>query len=148
MTETFSFYILDEDVLPNGLDSLSDQEKYDSLVSSVESSGILHTSVEMVLDDFVDALETLDDQIDERFLTVCAMNNSPFDILGKNGDCPYFGYFSPAEVQRVFNAIENLPDDAVDTIESFETHSEVFQALKTAITEAFKTGYAIAIVHA
>jgi hypothetical protein len=148
MTETFSTYTVDEDSLPSELDSLSDQEKYDRLVAAVQSKGIFQATLEMTVDDFIDALEALDEHMNgDRFLPIGAMNNSPFNILEKNGDCPYFGYFDPADVQRLVNGIENLSDDALDTIESFETHSEAFQMIRSAAHKALADGLAVAIIH-
>jgi hypothetical protein len=148
MTDSFLLYVVDEDALPGELDALPDEEKYDVLVAAVESDGILHTSIEMTLDDFVDAVESLDEHFGrEQFLPICAMNNSPFDVLGRNSECPFFGYFSPGDVQRTFNALDGLVEDVVDIIESVETHSEVFHALHSATMEAVETGSAVAIVH-
>ncbi len=148
MTESFLLYIVDEDALPTELDTLSDEEKYNVLVGAVESEGILHTSVEMTLDDFVDAVETLDEHFGkEQFLSICAMNNSPFDVLGRNSECPFFGYFSPGDVQRTFNILDGILEDDVDIIESCETHSEVFQALRSVTMEAVETGSAVAVIH-
>jgi hypothetical protein len=148
MTETFSLYVVDEEALPTELDTLSDQEKYDVLVAAIESDGSLNASIEMSVDDFVDALEAIDGYIEgDRFLPVNAMNNSPYDVLGKNSDCPYFGYFGPGDAQRVFNALSDIPEDTIDLIESFESHSEVFYALRDAAMDAVDAGYALAIVH-
>lgn len=148
MTDSFLLYVVDEDSLPSNLEMLSDEEKYNVLVAAVESDGVLHTAVEMTLDDFVDAVESLDKHIGgDQFLQVCAMNNSPFDVLGKNGECPFFGYFSPGDVQRTFNSLDGLDEDTVDIIESCETHAEVFHAVHMATMEAVETGSAVAIVH-
>lgn len=148
MTETFSLYVVDEEALPTDLDTLSDQEKYDVLVGAVESEGNLNGSVEMSVDDFIDALEAIDGYIDgDRFLPINAMNNSPYDVLGKNSDCPYFGYFGPGDVQRVFNSLNDTSEETMDLIESFEVHAEVFYALKEATMNAVESGYAVAIVH-
>ena len=148
MTESFLLYVVDEDALPSELDALSDEEKYDVLVAAVESDGMLHSSIEMTVDDFVDAVETLDKHFGgEQFLPICAMNNSPYDVLGRNSECPFFGYFSPGDVQRTFSALDSLDEEILDTIESCETHSEVFHALHSATMEAVETGSAVAIVH-
>ncbi len=59
MTETFSLYVVDEEALPTELDTLSDQDKYDVLVGAIESDGSLNGSIEMSVDDFIDALEAI-----------------------------------------------------------------------------------------
>lgn len=149
MSESFSFYIVDEEMLPSEFASNDDQSLYEELVSAVESSGEFQNMLEMTEDDFVDALESIDKIIGgDRMLPICAMNNSPHEILGKSADCPYLGYFSPGQVQNLLLLFEGLDESAIDTIESVESHSEVYSALLSAIEVAQSMGYSLAILHA
>lgn len=148
MTETFSLYIVDEEKLPGEFTGESDQEIYDALVGAVEAEGSLCTSIELTADDFIDALESIDGHIGgSRFLPNNAFNNSPFSVLGQNGDCPFFGYFSPSQVQEMFALFESLPPDTRDTIDSVYSHGEVFEAFFTASEDAMSDTFAIAVLH-
>lgn len=148
MSESFSIYLIAEDELPTEVLGLSDQEVYDQIIAAIEKVGKLHQVVEMTEDDFVNALESIDTLLDgNRLLPICAMNNSPHEILGSNGECPFFGYFSPAQVQQLYYLFDSLSEDAQDTIESVETHGEVFEAFRGAVTEALDEELALAIVH-
>jgi hypothetical protein len=149
MSETFSIYIVDEAVLPMELIGLTDEEIYQQLVSAVELNGELQTMVEMTEDDFIDALESIDTIMEgNRLLPNCAMNNSPHEILDKNSQAPFLGYFSPAQAQNLFFLFESLSEDSTDTIESVETHSEVFEVFRNAAEAATGMEYAIAVMHA
>lgn len=148
MSESFSLYLIDETLLPAENLGMSDQEIYDALVAAVETNGKLHQVVEMTEDDFVDSLESIDSAVEgNRMLPICAMNNSPFEMLDKNSDTPFFGFFSPAQVQTMFYLFEALPEDALDTLESVETHAEVLEAFRTASSDAIDYDYALAVVH-
>ena len=149
MSESFSIYIVDEEELPEEIDAVSDDEIYEQLVSAIETHGKLHQVIEMTEDDFIDALDALDTLMDgNRLLPNCAMNNSPHEILGKNSDCPYLGYFSPSQVQELLYLFESLSEDSLDTVESVETHSEVHEAFLSAVSTALDADYAIAVIHA
>lgn len=148
MSESFSIYIVDEALLPTENIGLSDEEIYQSLLSAIETNGKLHQVVEMTEDDFVDALESIDSVVEgNRMLPICAMNNSPFEILDKNAETPFFGYFSPGQVQELFYLFEALSDDSIDTLESVETHSEVLDAFRTAASDALDYDFALAVLH-
>ena len=148
MSESFSIYVIADDELPTDVLGLSDQEIYDQMIKAIESVGKLSTVVEMTGDDFVDALESVDKLLEgNRLLPICAMNNSPHEVLGANGECPYFGYFSLAQVQQLYYLFEAMNEDAQDTIESVETHGEVFESFREAVEEAVESEQAIAIVH-
>jgi len=148
MSETFTLYVVDEDLLPTELVGNDDEEMYEQLVSAVGENGTLETTVEMTEDDFVDALESIDKLIDgNRLLPNNAMNHSPHELLGNNSDCPYFGYFSPAQVQELLFLFESLSDEQIDIIESVETHSQVFSAFRSAAESALDFEHALAIVH-
>ena len=149
MSESFSLYIVDEEELPEDLDGLSDDEIYERLTKAIEQNGKLHQVIEMTEDDFIDALESLDNLIEGgRLLPNCAMNNSPHEILDKNSDCPFFGYFSPSQVQELFYLFESMTEESLDTVESVETHSEVHEAFLSAASAALDSDYAIAVLHA
>jgi hypothetical protein len=140
---------MDEAVLPMDLIGLSDEEIYQELVSAIETNGELQTMVEMTEDDFVDALESIDKLAKgDRLLPICAMNNSPHEVLDKNAETPFIGYFSPAQVQRLLFSFESLSEDDTDIIDSVETHSEVFEAFRDAAESASGMEYAIAVLHA
>ena len=148
MTETFSLYVIDEEKLPGEFTGQTDQEVYDQLVRAIEADGVLCGSIELTADDFIDALESIDGHIGgSRFLPNNAFNNSPYSVLGSNGDCPFMGYFSPAQVQEMFALFESLPPDTRDTIDSVYSHGEVFEALFTASEDAMQDSYAVAVVH-
>lgn len=147
MTECFSIYAVDEENLPTDLIG-SDEEIYAALVQAIEAQGALLSTLEMTADDFIDALDSIDAHIGgTRMLPNCAFNNSPFDVLGRSGDCPYFGYFNPAQTQEIFALFENLPADVRDTIDSVFTHGEVFEAFFASTEEAVQTNGALAIIH-
>jgi hypothetical protein len=149
MSETFSIYIVDESVLPMDLIGMSDEEIYHELITAVETNGELQTMVEMTEDDFVDALESIDKITKgDRLLPNCAMNNSPHEVLDKNSETPFIGYFSPAQAQRLLFSFDSLSEDSTDTIDSVETHSEVFEAFREAAETASGMEYAIAVLHA
>jgi hypothetical protein len=146
--EVFSFYVVDDEALPDDLGTLSDHEKYDVLVAAIESEGMLHASIEMNVDDFVDSLEAIDERIDtDRLLPVCAMNNSPHNILGKDSDCPYLGFFDVGSVERVYNLLDSLDEQSVEAIESSEAHSEVFHILLGATQAAVDAACSLAVIH-
>jgi hypothetical protein len=148
MSETFSLYVVDEELLPTELTGSTDEEMYDQLVTAVESNGKLESSIEMTEDDFIDALEALDKLVEgNRLLPNNAMNHSPHELLGTNSDCPYFGYFSPAQVQELLFLFESLSDEQIDIIESVETHSEVFEAFRLAVEIALDQEHALAVLH-
>lgn len=141
-------YIVDEEELPTELTGTTDEEMYDELVAAVEGSGRLESIIEMTEDDFVDALESIDKLVDgNRLLPNNAMNHSPHELLGSNSDCPYFGYFSSAQVQELLFLFESLSDEQIDIIESVETHSEVFEAFRLAVEIALDEEKAVAILH-
>jgi hypothetical protein len=149
MSQTFSLYIINEDLLPVEYTGNSDEETFEQLIVAVETNGKLHQVVEMTEDDFIDALESIDTIVEgNRLLPNCAMNNSPHEVLDKMNECPYFGYFTPAQAQELYYFFEGLSEDSVDTIESVETHSEVFEAFRTAVAEAGSSEAAVAVLHA
>jgi hypothetical protein len=146
--EVFSFYVVDDEALPDNLGSLSDQEKFDVIVAAIESEGMLHASIEMSEDDFVDALEAIDERIEaDRLLPICAMNNSPHNILGKDSDCPYLGFFDVGDVERVYNLLDTLDEQSVEAIESSEAHGEVFHVLLGATQAAVDAACSLAVIH-
>lgn len=148
MTEVFSLYVIDEEKLPSEFAGQADQEIYDSLIAAIEADGVMSGSIEMTADDFIDALESIDGHIGGmRFLPNCAFNNSPFSLLGDNGECPFMGYFTPAQVQEMFALFEALPPDTRDTIDSVYSHGEVFEALFTASEDAMQDSFAVAVLH-
>lgn len=148
MTAVFSLYVIDEEQLPSDDMGQSDQEIFDALVSAIETKGVLSGAIEMTEDDFVNALETIDSHIGgNRFLPNNAFNNSPYSILGSNGDCPFMGYFSPAQVQEMFALFESLAPEKRDSIDSVYTHGEVFEALFTAAEDAMQDSFAVAVIH-
>ncbi|HEY9716033.1 MAG TPA: hypothetical protein V6C69_01085 [Trichormus sp.] len=148
MSETFSLYVVDEELLPTELIGDTDEEMYEQLVTAVESNGIVESIIEMTEDDFVDALESIDKLVEgNRLLPNNAMNHSPHELLGTNSDCPYFGYFSPAQVQELLFLFESLSDEQIDIIESVETHSQVFEAFRMAVEIALDHEHALAILH-
>jgi len=148
MTEVFSMYVIDEENLPSEFAEETDQEIYDKLVKTIEDHGTLIGSVEMTADDFIDACESIDSHIGGiRFLPNCAFNNSPFSILGENGDCPYMGYFNPAQTQELFALFEALPPETRDIVDSVYSHGEVFEAFFSAAESALDDNLAVAVIH-
>jgi hypothetical protein len=149
MSESFSIYIVDELLLPTETLALSDEEIHAQLSSSIETNGKLHQVIEMSEDDFVDALDAIDTLIEGNGLIPNgAMNNSPNQLLDKNADCPFIGYFEPGRVQEVHYMFEALTEDNMDIIQSVETHSEVFEAIRSAFADALDFEHGIAILHA
>lgn len=148
MSESFSIYLINEEELPDELTGQSDEEVFKQLLETIEKHGVLHQVVEMTEDDFIDALESIDNLIEgNRLLPNCAMNNSPHEILDKNSETPFFGYFNSAQVQQVVYLFDALNEDNLDTIESVETHSQVFHAFHEAAQEALDSEDCIAVVH-
>jgi len=146
--EVFSFYVVDDQALPDDLGNLSDQEKYDVVVSAIESEGMFHASLEMSEDDFVDSLEAIDERIHtDRLLPICAMNNSPHNVLGKDSDCPYLGFFDVGDVQRLYNLLAALDEQSFVAIDSSEAHSEVFHLLLGATQAAVDAACSLAVLH-
>jgi hypothetical protein len=148
MSEVFTFYVVDEDALPDDLSTLSDDEKYNVLIAAIESEGMLQSTIEMTLDDLIDGLEALDDIIEgDRLLPNYFMNNSPNNVLDKSADCPYLGFFSAGDAQKIYNLLQCISEDTMDTVESSETHSEVFHSIFAATEAAFDATCALAIIH-
>jgi hypothetical protein len=148
MSDVFTFYVVDEEALPEDLSTLSDEEKYNVLVTSIESEGVLQSSIEMTVDDFIDGLEALDEIIDgDRFLPTCVMNSSPNNTLDRSADCPYLGFFSTGDAQKAYSLLQGISEETMDTVESSETHSEVFHTLFAATQAAVDASCALAVVH-
>lgn len=148
MTATFTFYLVDENILPADFTGLADQEIYEQLLDVIESTAQYYDSIEMTEDDFIDSLESIDQRLElDRLLPISAMNSSPHDVLGKSGDCPFFGYFSPAIVQMLQSVIESKSVEELESIDSVETHSEVFEFIRAAVEQAALKEEAIAVVH-
>jgi hypothetical protein len=148
MSESFSIYLINEEELPYEVTTQSDEEMLKQLIEVVEKHGTMHQVVEMTEDDFIDALESIDNLVEgNRLFPNCAMNNSPHEILDKNSETPFFGYFNSAQVQQLLYLFESLDEDKVDTIESVESHSEVFHAFFEAVQEALDNEDCIAVVH-
>ena len=148
MSDVFTFYVVDEDALPDELGTLSDDEKYNVLVTAVESEGVLQYTIEMSVDDFVDGLEAIDELIEgERFIPNNVMNNSPNNVIDKSADTPYLGFFSAGDAHRAFTMLETLTEESMDVIESSDIHSEVFHTLFGAFQSAVDASCALAIVH-
>lgn len=148
MTEVFSLYVIDEEKFPDEFTGDTDQDVYDSIVSHIEEHGTLTGSVEMTEDDFIDACESIDKHIGGiRFLPNNAFNSSPFGILGEHGDCPFMGYFNPAQAQELFALFESLPPDTRDIVDSVYSHGEVFEAFFNATESACDDNLAVAVIH-
>lgn len=148
MSDVFTFYLVDEDALPEELPTLSDDEKYNVLVTTIESEGVLQYTIEMTVDDFVDGLEAIDELVDgDRFLPNNVMNNSPNNIIDKSADCPYLGFFSAGDAHRAFTMLQALSEESMDIIESSDVHSEVFHTLFGATQAAVDASCALAVVH-
>jgi hypothetical protein len=148
MSEVFTFYVVDEDALPDDLSTLSDEEKYNVLVATIESEGMLQSTIEMSLDDLIDGLEAIDEIIEgDRLLPNYFMNNSPNNVLDKSSDCPYLGFFSAGDSQKIYNLLQCISEDTMDTIESSETHSEVFHFMLAATEAAVDATCALAVIH-
>jgi hypothetical protein len=149
MSESFSIYIVDEDLLPTELLGMTDEEIHGQITSAIETNGKLHQVIEMTEDDFVDALDAIDTLIEGNgALPNGAMNNTPNQLLDKSSECPFIGYFEPGQVQKLFYMFEALSEDSMDVIESVETHSEVFEAFRSALSDALDFEQAIAVLHA
>jgi hypothetical protein len=149
MSETFSLYVVDEKKLPVNLDGLTDQQKYDKLVEEVEAKGGKWAQLELSTVSFAEALETIDAQMDwGQLLPVFSFNNSPHDLLGKKGDCPCFGYFRPSVIQDLIEAMDETPKQEFDRFINDEgALGAVYSAYQSAIEEAGKRGYALAVIH-
>ena len=148
MSEVFTFYVVDEDALPDDLSTLSDEEKYNVLIASIESEGMLQSTIEMSLDDLIDGLEALDDIIEgDRMLPNYFMNNSPNNVIDKSSDGPYLGFFSAGDAQKVYNLLQCISEDTMDTVESSETHSEVYHSVFAATEAAVDATCALAVIH-
>ena len=148
MSEVFTFYVVDEDALPDDLSTLSDEEKYSVLVEAIESEGMLQSTIEMTLDDLIDGLEALDEIIDgDRFLPTCVMNSSPHNTIDRSADTPYMGFFSSGDAQKVYNLLQGFSEETMDTVESSETHAEVYHTLFAATEAAVDASCALAVIH-
>jgi hypothetical protein len=148
MSDVFTFYVVDEDSLPDDLSTLSDDEKYNVLVTAIESEGVLQFTIEMSVDDFVDGLEAIDELVEgDRFIPNNVMNNSPNNVIDKSAECPYLGFFSAGDAHRAFTMLEALTEELMERIESSDIHSEVFHTLFGAFQSAVDSSCALAVIH-
>ena len=118
------------------------------LVAAIESEGMLSVTIEMTVDDFIDGLDAIDQIIEgDSFLPTCVMNNSPNMVLDKSADCPYMGFFSTGDAQKAYNLLQGVSEETMDTVESSETHAEVFHTLFEATQSAVDASCALAVIH-
>ena len=149
MHELVELYVIDEKKFSSKLERLSDREKYGMLVTAVKANGKLWQTIEVRISEFADALEIIDKRFgDTGFLPVFAFNNSPFDLLGPDSDCPDFGYFSPSQVEDLHACFQDLSEQDVQDLLSIgdKTIENVFYAFRSAAEEAARLGFALAVL--
>ncbi len=152
MGATYKLYIVNEQKLPlqDRYFGLTDQAKQEMLVKSVETTGAAWETLELRESAFRAALEAIDEEIGgTKFLPVLAFNNSPGNVLGNYGDCPLFGYFTPAQAQDLNACLEELDEGVTaDLVAKCGPVAEtVLHAFASAASEAAQRRAAIAVLH-
>jgi hypothetical protein len=152
MSETYVLYVVDEDKLPKALPGLSELEKYKKLAARVEEIGSQWETLELNFLPMAEALEEIDQLVTggTELLPVFAFTMSPHKLLDPDNDeYPHFGYFKPEVVKDLNNTYENeLSEAKVERfLEKRESYVEtVYYAFESAVREAAKRGYAVAVL--
>ena len=164
MSTTFVLYVVDEEKLPKALPALSDLEKYKMMAARVEEVGSQWESLEKFLWRS-EALEEIDPlvtggtgELTFEFIFGNTPHNLSFydddDGGGDSGDDddddipPAFGYLKPAVVKDLNDKYETISEDEVERfLKEREYYVEtVYYAFESAIREAAKRGYAVAVL--
>ncbi len=148
MSSSFELYVVDEHKLPTA-PSGTDQERYDRLVAAVRQFGARWHQLELTLRGFAVGLQTIDAQIgNKKFLPIFAFNNSPANVLGNDGDCPDFGYFTPKASRDLAFLLGKVPENAIDGFErEGESVLRLYWAFRDGAEEAARRGHALAVLH-
>lgn len=153
MPSLYKLYVIDEGKInPSAFEKLSDQQKHEKLVSYVETNGSMWADFEVQPELFPEILEAIDEEIGgTKFLPVFAYNHSPHNILGNDGDCPAFGYFTPEQAGDLHALLGNLAADegSLNTLlkNGGSAMERIFNAFQSAAEEATERNYAIAVLH-
>jgi hypothetical protein len=173
MSTTFVLYIVDEEKLPKAFPALSGLEKYKIMAARVEKVGSRWESLEKFLWQS-EALEEIDPlvtggtgELTFEFIFGNSPHNLSFydddgddddDDDGDDGDddddddddddIPAFGYLGPAVVKDLNDKYEAISEDEVERfLKDREYYVEtVYYAFESAIREAAKRGYALAVL--
>ncbi len=151
MNDTYLLYVVDEGKLPMALPGLSEVEKYEKLLAKVKEVG---SQWEMISLDFLplaEALESIDQLVTggTDLMPTFSFANSPHNLLDPdNDDYPDFGYFKPAVVKDLNDSYEAISENEVERfLKKREKYVEtVYYAFESAIREAAKRGYAVAVL--
>ena len=145
-----TFWIVDEAKLPTSLAEKSDLKKYERLVHEVEQFGTVTDELRIRIEALIHILEAIDKELGNTgFLPVFTFNNSPFNVLGDDSDCPAFGYFSPDQAKDLHESLQQLPVAIVEGIiaKNGTLVEKVLDNFRRAASEASRKAYALAIVH-
>lgn len=148
MSSTFTFYVVDESLLPPSLRAATDQATYDALVAEVKGRGARWAQIDASVTELNRALVLIDDEMGgTKFLPVFAFNNSPHDILGDDGDCPSFGYFDPEQARDLHLSLRDVAASIERAVDGDDLAEGVHHAVETTAQEAARRGHAMAILH-
>ena len=144
-----SFFLLHEDAsLPS--EEGTDSEKYTSLTEVVRSEGVFRQTLDLPRKELGAVLERIDRYIGGTgFLPVLLFNNSPNNLLGDDGDCPPFGYFSPPQARDLYSTLADIQEPEKRRIFRRESSQfgYIFNILRSLFGEATKRGAGVAILH-
>ncbi|MCI0660500.1 MAG: hypothetical protein L0220_05445 [Acidobacteria bacterium] len=151
MSDTYLLYVVDEEKLPKALPGLSELEKYEKLVARIEEVG---SQWEMISLDFLplaEALESIDQLVTggTDLIPTFAFAYSPHNLLDPNNDdYPDLGYFKPVVVKDLNDSYQSISEAEVERfLKKRERYVEtVYYAFESAIREAAKRGYAVAVL--
>jgi hypothetical protein len=151
MSDTYSLYVVDEGKLPKALPGLSEMEKYEKLVAKVEEVGSQWENIQLDFLPLAEALESIDQLVTggTELMPTFAFANSPNNLLDPdNDDYPDFGYFNPMVVKDLKDSYEAIPEEEVKRfLKKREKYVEtVYYAFESAVREAAKRGYAVAVL--
>jgi hypothetical protein len=152
MSDTYILYVVDEEKLPKALPGLSELEKYKRLAARVQEVGSRWEDLDLDFLSMAEALEEIDQLVTggTELMPVFAFTMSPHKLLDPDNDeYPNFGYFKPEVVKDLNNTYENeLSEEEVEQFleESEEDVETVYYAFESAIREAAKRGYAVAVL--
>src|SRR5262245_23904841 len=116
MSDTYVLYVVDEEKLPKALPGLSEVEKYEKLVASVEAVGSPWETIELNFLPLAEALELIDQLVTggTELMPTFAFSMSPHKLLDPdNDDYPDFGYFNPAVVKDLNDSYKTISEDEV-----------------------------------
>ncbi|WP_134496554.1 hypothetical protein [Microvirga pakistanensis] len=149
MSETFSYYVIDERKLSRNGDGLSDRQRFERLIAEVKRWGALWAQIELDELTFMYALEAIDAHVGgEKFIPVLTFNNSPGNVLGNDPGTSSIGYFNPEQAADLDFVVSDLSGEEIDDPRvDQEIIENVLHAIQLSSREAAKRGHALAVLH-